>query len=211
MSALLLLRAVAAAGLLAVTDTLGVQRTADDLVAHTRQVLHTTTADEHHGVLLKVVAHARNVSGHLNTIGEPHARHLTKRRVRLLRRGRVHAGADAAALRATLERRCLGLTYLVLAALADQLLNRGHRVSVRALAGVSSWSCVAGSAGVLTCCFSSRSDPRGRACRAPSCTHPARAEEWGEVTQRPLPSACMRAHEATGTKGKTTQRTAARQ
>src|SRR6266568_5037626 len=81
-SALLLLRAVAAAGLLAVLDALGVQRTADD---------------------------------------------LAQRRVRLLGRGGVDAGAHAAPLRTPLERRSLLLGDLVLAALADQLLDRGHR------------------------------------------------------------------------------------
>src|ERR1039457_4573762 len=40
MSALLLLRAVTAAGLLAVTDTLGIQGAADDLVAHAGEVPH---------------------------------------------------------------------------------------------------------------------------------------------------------------------------
>ena len=45
-------------------------------------------------------------------------------------RGRVDARAHAAPLRAALERRRLGLADLVLPALADQLLDRGHRVSV---------------------------------------------------------------------------------
>src|SRR6202000_945782 len=56
-SALLLLRAVAAAGLLAVADALGVQRTADDLVANARQVTDTAAADEHDRGALHVVAH----------------------------------------------------------------------------------------------------------------------------------------------------------
>src|SRR3954467_13994895 len=86
MSALLLLRAVAAAGLLAVADTLGVQRTADDLVANTGQVLHTTAADEHDGVLLQVVADAGNVGGDLDPAGQPNTGDLTQSRVRLLGR-----------------------------------------------------------------------------------------------------------------------------
>src|SRR3954464_939494 len=126
MSALLLLRAVPAASLLAVADALGVQRTADDLVAHAREVLHATAAHEHHGVLLQVVADARDVGGHLDATGEADASDLAQRRVRLLRRRRVDARAHAAALRGTLQRRGLGLLDLVLAALADQLLDRGH-------------------------------------------------------------------------------------
>src|ERR671938_932986 len=126
MSALLLLRAVPAASLLAVADALGVQRAADDLVAHAREVLHTTAAHEHHRVLLQVVTDARDVSGHLDATGEADASDLAQRRVRLLRRRRVHARAHPTALRGTLQRRGLGLLDLVLAALADQLLDRGH-------------------------------------------------------------------------------------
>ena len=46
-------------------------------------------------------------------LAEPHAGDLAKRRVRLLRGGRVDAGAHAAALRAALERRRLALGDLV--------------------------------------------------------------------------------------------------
>src|SRR4051812_3414843 len=126
MSALLLLRAVPAASLLAVPDALGVQRAADDLVAHARQVLHAAAAHEHHRVLLQVVADARDVGGHLDATGEADASDLAQRRVRLLRRRGVDARAHTAALRGTLQRRGLGLLDLVLAALADQLVDRGH-------------------------------------------------------------------------------------
>src|SRR5205823_7794767 len=129
--ALLLLRAVPAARLLAVLDTLGVQRTTDDLVADAGQVLHTTTTHEHHRVLLQVVALARDVGGDLDAAGQLHTRDLAQRRVRLLGRGGVHAGAHATPLRAPLERRSLLLGSLVLAALADQLLDRGQWTSFR--------------------------------------------------------------------------------
>src|SRR3954467_12739088 len=108
-SALLLLRAVAAAGLLAVLDALGVERAADDLVADAREVLHPAAADQHDRVLLQVVPHARDVGGDLDAARQPDARHLAESRVRLLRRGRVHTRADAAALRRPLEGRRLGL------------------------------------------------------------------------------------------------------
>src|SRR5215468_8165353 len=84
MSALLLLRAVATACLLAVADTLGVQRPADDLVAHAGQVTDATAADQHDGVLLQVVPDARDVGGDLDLAGEPDSGHLAQRRVRLL-------------------------------------------------------------------------------------------------------------------------------
>src|SRR3984893_17160450 len=92
-SALLLLRAVAAACLLAVADTLGVKRTADDLVADTRQVTDTAAAHEHDRVLLQVVSHARDVGGDFDLAPQPDAGDLAQRRVRLLGRGRVDARA----------------------------------------------------------------------------------------------------------------------
>src|SRR5258708_31355669 len=66
MSALLLLRAVAAASLLAVADALGVQRAADDLVTDARQVADTAAPDQHDRVLLEVVANARDIGGDLD-------------------------------------------------------------------------------------------------------------------------------------------------
>src|SRR5436305_5104791 len=109
MSALVLLRPVAAAGLLAVLDRLRVQRPANDLVANARQVLHTATAHEHDRVLLQVVADARDVGRDLDATGQAHTRDLAQRRVRLLGRGGVDAGADTATLGRTLERRGLRL------------------------------------------------------------------------------------------------------
>src|SRR5919199_2933093 len=96
---LLRLHAVLGAGLLAVRDAGGVERAADDLVADARQVLDAAAAHEHDGVLLQVVALARDVDRDLHLVRQPDARDLPKRRVRLLRRGRVHARADPATLR----------------------------------------------------------------------------------------------------------------
>src|SRR5262245_14862789 len=103
MSALLLLRAVTTTSLLAVADTLGVKRAADDLVADTGQVADTTPADEHDRVLLQVVPDTRDVGGDLDLAGQPDTRHLAESRVRLLRCGRVDTRAHTAALRAPLE------------------------------------------------------------------------------------------------------------
>src|SRR5580658_3154751 len=139
MSALLLLRAVTAAGLLAVSYALSVERTADDLVSHAGKVTHPATPDQHDRVLLQVVTDAGNVCGHLDVAGEPDPGDLAQGRVRLLWRGRIDARADPATLRAPLERRGLVLAYLVLAALTDQLLDRGHRVSVFLLFGSSAY------------------------------------------------------------------------
>src|SRR5918992_1338380 len=128
MSALLLLRAVAAARLLAVLDRLRVQRAANDLVADAGEVLHPAAADEHDRVLLEVVPLTRDVGSDLDAAGQAHAADLAQGGVRLLRGGGVDARADAAALGRTLEGRRLVLRHLVLPALADQLLNGGHLV-----------------------------------------------------------------------------------
>src|SRR5262249_5371954 len=71
-SALLLLRAVTAAGLLAVAHALGVERATDDLVTDTGEVAHPAAAHEHDRVLLQVVTDARDVRGYLDVTGEPY-------------------------------------------------------------------------------------------------------------------------------------------
>src|SRR6476469_10112798 len=91
------LDAVLGARLLAVAHAGGVERAAHDLVADARQVLDAAAADEHDGVLLQVVALAGDVGGHLDRAGDAHARYLAQGGVRLLRSGRVHARAHAAA------------------------------------------------------------------------------------------------------------------
>src|SRR5919199_525315 len=132
---LLRLHAVLGAGLLAIRHPGGVERAAHDLVAHARQVLDAAAAHEHHGVLLQVVALARDVDRDLHLVGEPHAGHLAQSRVRLLGRGGVDARADPATLRrghlllaalAGLQAWGGELLRLGVAALADQLGRRRH-------------------------------------------------------------------------------------
>src|SRR5262249_11768656 len=92
-------------------------------------------AHEHDGVLLQVVTLARNVDRDLHAVREANTGDLAERRVRLLGRGGVHAGADAAALRgsellrsplAGLEARSGQLVFWRLASLADELAGRRH-------------------------------------------------------------------------------------
>src|SRR5215469_12130833 len=107
MSALLLLRAVPAACLLAVPDALRVQGAANDLVAHAGQVADAPAAHQHDRVLLEVVPDARDVGRDLDLAREPHPRHLAQGGVRLFGRGRVDARAYPAALGAAVQRRSL--------------------------------------------------------------------------------------------------------
>src|SRR5690606_11025040 len=96
------------------------------MVTHTRQVLYTTAADQHHAVLLQVVAFTTDVGGHFVAVGQAHTAHLAKRGVRLLRGGGVYPGAYAATLRAALQGHRVTLFYFALARLAHQLIYSCH-------------------------------------------------------------------------------------
>src|SRR5690242_20795509 len=144
---LLRLHAVLGAGLLAIAHAGGVERAAHDLVAHARQVLDAAAAHEHDGVLLQVVALARDVGRDLDAARDAHTGDLTQSRVRLLGRRRVDARADAAALRrgdlllaalAGLEARCGQLLALRSAPLADELARGRH--AARMVAAARFWT-----------------------------------------------------------------------
>src|SRR5207237_6112027 len=94
---LTLFRAVAGTGALAVGDARGVKGAPDDLVADAGEVAHAATAHEHDGVLLEVVAFARDVGRDLDAARQAHAGDLAQGRVGLLRRlgGDAHAHAPA--------------------------------------------------------------------------------------------------------------------
>src|SRR5580765_8405146 len=88
------LGAVLGARLAAILDALRVEDAAEHVIAHARKVAHTAAADQHDAVLLEVVAFARDVADDFALVGQADLGHLAQRRVRLLRRGRVDAGAD---------------------------------------------------------------------------------------------------------------------
>src|SRR5680860_158290 len=129
------LDAVKGACLLAVGDAGRVEGATDDLVADARQILDPAAADQHHRVLLQVVALAGDVGGDLHPVGEANTGDLAQGRVRLLRRYRGDAGADASPLRrgdallaplARLEARRRRLLLRPLAALANKLVRVRH-------------------------------------------------------------------------------------
>src|SRR5215469_3015449 len=126
-------RPVLRSSLLAVGDAYGVERSANDVIPHPRQVFHTAAADHHNRVLLQVMADAGNIGGHFNSVGEPHARDFAQRRVRLLGSLRVHACADAALLRARLQRRARRLVARARPAITNQLIKRRHSCSLTLL------------------------------------------------------------------------------
>ena len=72
------------------------------------------------------MAFATNVRRHFVTVSQSNPANLAQRRVRLLGRGGIDAGANAAALGASLERGHNVLFDLALAGLAYELANSGH-------------------------------------------------------------------------------------
>ena len=141
-AALLLLRALGAVlgtGLHTALHALSVQSAADDVVTHTREVLHTATADHDHRVLLQGMTDAGDVSGDLIAIGEADTGDLTKSGVRLLRGRSTNCGANATLLgrgevgllvlqrvKTILQSRGVGLVSRLLSALANQLVKSRH-------------------------------------------------------------------------------------
>src|SRR5438477_207337 len=97
------LHAILRPALLAALDAEAVERPADDMVTHARQVTHTATADEHDRVLLEVVALAADVGGDFLAVRKPHAADLAERGIGLLRGNGLDLETHAALLRAGLE------------------------------------------------------------------------------------------------------------
>src|SRR5688500_10849789 len=125
------LRPVLAARLLASLHADRVERPADDVVPDARQVLHASPADQHDRVLLQVVPHARNVRRHLDAVGQPDARDLAQRRVRLLRRRGENPHANAALLRRSLKGGAVCPVAKLLAPITNELAYRRQTTSWR--------------------------------------------------------------------------------
>ena len=86
----LLLHAVARAALLTAVNAEAVKRAANDVVSNTGEIANATAANEHDGVLLKIVAFAADVGSHFVAVRQPNAAHLAERGVRLFRRNSAH-------------------------------------------------------------------------------------------------------------------------
>src|SRR3954468_10604521 len=81
------LGAVFGTALLAVLHTLRVEHAAKNMVAHAGQVANAAAADQHHAMLLEVVALAGDVADHLALVGQADLGNLAQRGVRLFRGG----------------------------------------------------------------------------------------------------------------------------
>jgi len=88
--------------LLAALDALKIKRTADDVVTDTRKIWHTTTTDEHNGVLLEVVTFAADIGPDFLAVGQADTRDLAESGVRLFRGLGSDLDADTALERSRL-------------------------------------------------------------------------------------------------------------
>src|ERR1700756_3727273 len=66
------LGAVLRTALAAVFDTLSVQRAADDMIAHPREVFHSAATDQHDRMFLKIMALPGNVARDLEPVRQAH-------------------------------------------------------------------------------------------------------------------------------------------
>src|SRR5262249_24110816 len=94
-----------------------------DVVANAGQVADPTAADQDDGVLLKVVALARDVGGYLDVVGQPDPRHLAEGGVGLLGGYDLALGADPLLLGSALLREGAWPGARHLARLADKLVD----------------------------------------------------------------------------------------
>src|SRR5437773_2720885 len=120
------LRSVLRSALHAPLNADRVERAADDVITDARQVLHAAAPNEHQRVFLQVVAHAGNISRHLDAVRQADARHLAQRGVRLLGRLREDANADTTFLRAVLQGRTFRFADDFLPSGTNELTDGGH-------------------------------------------------------------------------------------
>jgi hypothetical protein len=96
------------------------------MVPDTWKILDAAAPEQHNGMLLEVMANARDIGGDFDTMGKANTGNLPEGRVRLLRGDRHDAGTNAAFLRALIEGRALGLPDGLFAAHPNQLVNGRH-------------------------------------------------------------------------------------
>ena len=112
--------------LLTICNSDGVQRTSHDVITHTGEILHSSTADEHDGVLLQVVPNTRNIGGDFHSVRKPDPCNLPEGGVRLLRRRGINPDTNASLLRAALKGGTLGLYSSKGSAFSHKLTNGRH-------------------------------------------------------------------------------------
>src|SRR5215468_5234896 len=123
------LRSVLRSSLLPISNSDRIKRSANHVVTYTGQILYASATDQYNGVLLQVVANARDISRNLDSIRQTHARDFPQRRVRLLRGLRIHTSANSALLRTSLQSRTRRFESRRLSSGTNQLVERRHALS----------------------------------------------------------------------------------
>jgi hypothetical protein len=80
-------------------------------------------------MLLKIVAHARDVGRYLNAVGQPYPRNLAQRRIGLFGGGGIHPNTNPSFLRRTLQSRRFYLLFRFAASFSYELVNCRHNLS----------------------------------------------------------------------------------
>ncbi len=116
--------AVFGTSLLPLIDAGGIERSANNVVPYSRQILHPSAADHYYRVFLQIMSFTRNIRSDLDAVCQAHASHLAQRRIRLFRRSGVDASAHTALLRIAVECRRFALKQNSFAARPNQLIYR---------------------------------------------------------------------------------------
>jgi len=119
------------------------------VVTDTGKVLNTTATDQHHGVLLEVVADTGDIGRNFEAIGQTHTGDLPQSGVGLLGGGSSDGGADASLLGggqigglvlqgvdALLQSRGSGLIGDLLSALSHELVKSRHWVLLSSILAI---------------------------------------------------------------------------
>jgi len=93
------------------------------MVADSRKVLDSASANEHNRVLLEVMADPRYVGRNFHTVGKSDSGNLSQGRVRLLRCFSTHDQADSTLLRIAPQSRSRGSLLNPLTTFSDKLAN----------------------------------------------------------------------------------------
>ena len=83
-------RSVLRAALPPVAYSRRIQNAPDGVITNTGQILYASPTNQHNGMFLEIVALAADVTGNLKAVRQSHSGDLPKRRIRLLRSGRIH-------------------------------------------------------------------------------------------------------------------------
>ena len=107
-------------------DSQCIERSPDYLVTDSWQIPDPSTPNEYDRVFLEVVTFPGDVNGRLFPVGKSYTSDFSQGRIWFLGCHRPHLQADSLFLRAAIQHGSLGLLSLLLASLANQLVNCWH-------------------------------------------------------------------------------------